>query len=140
MCSQIVGLNYVGEQFDNIRILCLIYTMYGNGILWQMYTVHGIYIIRILCTIDCVLFLLSSSLFLKVHNQGLDILLLHSDWTKKQCIPPPLGDAQNMMTTNQMMISPSWLRLLSWSLVSRTFQCTQCFWQRLGKRVRGGGS
>ena len=26
--------SYVGEHFDNIRILCLIYTMYGIGILW----------------------------------------------------------------------------------------------------------
>ena len=26
--------SYVGEHFDNIRILCLIYTMYGTGILW----------------------------------------------------------------------------------------------------------
>ena len=37
------------------------------------------------------------------------------------------------------MIVPSWLTLLSWSLVSRTVQCTQCFWQRLGRKVVGGG-
>ena len=36
---------------DNIRILCLIYTMYGIGILWYMYTVHSIDNIRILCLI-----------------------------------------------------------------------------------------
>ena len=28
------GFNYVGERFDNVRILCLIYTRYGIGILW----------------------------------------------------------------------------------------------------------
>ena len=30
VCPQIVGVSYVGEQF---RILCLIYTMHGIGIL-----------------------------------------------------------------------------------------------------------
>ena len=92
----------------------------------------------ILCTRDCVVFPLSSSLFLKVHNQGGDILLLHSDWMKTGYMLPPLGDAQTLTPTGQKRIIPSWLALLSWSLVSRTVeQCTQCFWQRLGKRGLG---
>ena len=99
-----------------------------------MYTVHGIDNIDTLCTMDCVVFPLSSSLFLKVHYHGRDILLLHSDRMKKQCIPPPLEDAQNMIPTNQKMIVPSWLTLLSWSLVSGKVQCTQCFWQTLGRK------
>ena len=47
----------------------------------------------------------------------------------------PLGDAQNGTPKGHMMMTPSWLTLLLWSLVSRTFQCTQCFWQRLGRRL-----
>ena len=33
---------------------------------------------------------------------------------------PPLGDAQTLTPAGQLMIIPSWLTLLSWSLVSRT--------------------
>ena len=74
---------------------------------------------------DCVLFLLSSSLFLKAHNHGGDILLLLTKLMKGRYILPPLGDAQTLTPVGQMTIVPSWLTLLSWSLVSRTVQCTQ---------------
>ena len=86
-----------------------------------MYTVHGTDNIRILCTMYCVVFPLSSSLFLKVHNHGGDIRLLLSDWMKTGYMLQPLGDAQLTLTpTGHMMTVPSWLTLLSWSLVSIT--------------------
>ena len=124
----------LGTHLDNIRILCLIYTKHRIGILCYMYTVHGTDNIRILCTMDCVVFPLSSSLFLKAHNHGMHILLLLSDWMKTGYMLQPLGDAQSMTPTGQQMMIPNWLTLLSWSLVSRTVQCTQCFWQKLGKK------
>ena len=115
------------------------HTIHRIGILCYMYTVHGTDNIRILCTMYCVVFPLSSWLFLKAHNHGGDILLLLSDWMTTRYMLQPLEDAQTSTPTGHMMMIPSWLTLLSWSLVSRTVQCTQCFWQRLVKKGVGGG-
>ena len=62
-----------------------------------MYTVHGGDNIRIPCTMDCVVFPLCSFLFLKAHNQGGNILLLHSDWTTFGGCPddPDLNKSEN---------------------------------------------
>ena len=100
-----------------------------------MYAVHGIDNIGITCTMDCVVFPLSSSLSLKAHYHGGDILLLLTKLMKRGYMRRPLGDAHTMTPTGQQMIIPSWLTLLSWSLVSRTVQCTQCFWQRLRRKA-----
>ena len=66
-----------------------------------MYTVHGVDNIGIPCTMDCVVFPLSSSFFLKVHYHGGDILLLPTKLMKGEYILPPLGDAQTLTPVGQ---------------------------------------
>ena len=136
---------YTVHGIDNIGIPC---TMYGvvfplsmqltlpRCTLYMVLTILGYHVPwMVLSSLSpC------SSLFLKVQNQGGDILLLHSNWMKREYMLQHLGDAQQTLSpAGQQMMIPSWLTLLSWSLVSRTVQCTQCFWQRIGKKGSWGG-